>query len=83
MICIKAFEVTDDAGAPTGIFRRCAYSTDHLPETLLLELCRHDHRSAIDAQACPQACEVARTIKTENDLLKAIQRKRSVPVCCP
>lgn len=78
MICIRAFEVTD-AGAPTGIYRRCAYWSEHLPELLRVELCRHDHRSPIEAQACPEACDFAQTLKTEADLLEAL-KTRSVLV---
>lgn len=77
MICIRAFEVTGDAGEPTGIWRRCAYWSQHLPEMLRVDLCRHDHRSAAEAQACLEASDFAHTIWTEEDLLKATE-KRSV-----
>lgn len=78
MICIRAFEVTD-AGTRTGIFRRCAYWSEHLPELLRVELCSHDHRDPIEAQACPEACDFAQTLKTEADLLEAL-KTRSVLV---
>lgn len=89
MICIRAFEVTGEAGEPTGIWRRCAYWSEHLPEMLRVELCRHDHRSPAEAQACIEAREFARTIWTEEALLKHNQEgvtpyddsaKRPVPL---
>lgn len=88
MICIRAFEVTDDVGALTGIFRRCAYWSEHLPEMLRVELCRHDHRSPAEAQACLEARDFAGTIWTEEDLLKHMKEgvpaygsaKRNVPL---
>lgn len=88
MICIRAFEVNDDAGAPTGIWRRCAYWSGHLPEVLRVELCRHDHRSPAEAQACLEARDFACTIWTEEALLKHMKEgvpnygfaKRTIPL---
>ena len=76
MICLRCFEVTDDAGAPTGIWRRFVYSDRYLPGVLLLELCQHDHRTRAEAHQCAEASERARTIWTEDDLVRAIKAKR-------